>query len=75
MAALLRKPTIRIAIWLVAAVALFAACGTDAPTPEAAPGASTPVEAPATPAPTALAATAPPTGVPTSVPPITEPAT
>ena len=49
----------RIAIWLVAAVALFAACGTNAPPPAATSATTAPVEAPASPAPTALPTTAP----------------
>ncbi|MXW59337.1 MAG: hypothetical protein F4Z70_12260, partial [Acidimicrobiia bacterium] len=56
----------RIAIWLLAAITLTAACGSDAPPTTANSVATAPVEAPATPAPTAVA---PPPAPPPPPPP------
>ncbi|MCY3631875.1 MAG: glutaminyl-peptide cyclotransferase [bacterium] len=66
----------KIAIWLLAAVALFAACSSDTPTPAATSATTAPVETPVSPAPTAVATTAPPTPqAPTPAPEPTAPPT
>ena len=56
---------LKAALWLLAAVALCAACGSDAPPPAATSVTTTPLEAPVSPAPTAVL-TATPTAVPTT---------
>ncbi|MDE0579306.1 MAG: glutaminyl-peptide cyclotransferase [bacterium] len=64
----------RIAIWLLAAITLTAACGSDAPPTTANSVATAPVEAPASPSPTAIL-TPLATAVPTTVPPTSVPST
>ena len=80
MAALTRTRTFWAAICLLTAVALLAACGTDAPPPVALPEATAPQQAAASPAPSAspeptVLATAGPASQPTPAPDPTAPAT